>query len=182
MADLYVRGVHLDWTTVIPAPRHPVPLPTTAFQRRRYWLEPDTASSAIGLGQTLVDHPLAGVLMEAPHPGGVVLTGRVGLPLQPWLADHAVGGHVLLPGTALAELAITAGDHTDCPMLDELIIEAPVILPGSTILRLQVTAADPNQPGRPPVAIPTPPKTGDPAGTRHATGHLSSSQPPQPAP
>ena len=38
---------------------------------------------------------------------GSVLTGRLSLKSHPWLADHAVAGVVLLPGTAFVELAGT---------------------------------------------------------------------------
>ncbi|WP_425337773.1 hypothetical protein, partial [Streptomyces novaecaesareae] len=38
-----------------------------------------------------------------------VLTGHLSLTTHPWLADHAVFGTALLPGTALVELALHAG-------------------------------------------------------------------------
>ncbi|ALG12161.1 acyl transferase domain-containing protein [Kibdelosporangium phytohabitans] len=37
LAELHVRGVQVDWTSVVPTGR-PVELPTYPFQRRRYWL------------------------------------------------------------------------------------------------------------------------------------------------
>src|ERR1017187_7835062 len=176
MADLYVRGIPVNWAQLIPASRHPVPLPTTAFQHKHFWLKPTTPTDATGLGLASAQHPLLGAVVETPQSDEVVLTGRVGLPLQPWLANHAVGGQVLVPGTALVELAIHAGDHTGCPMLDELVIETPMLLPVSTILRLQVIVAEQDETGRRPLAIYSRPETGDPAWTRHATGYLSDNQ------
>ncbi|HWM05026.1 MAG TPA: type I polyketide synthase, partial [Actinophytocola sp.] len=38
LAELWVRGVRVDWTLLLPA-AEPVDLPTYAFQRERYWLE-----------------------------------------------------------------------------------------------------------------------------------------------
>ncbi|HWM06550.1 MAG TPA: SDR family NAD(P)-dependent oxidoreductase, partial [Actinophytocola sp.] len=38
LAELWVRGVAVDWTPLLPA-TEPVDLPTYAFQRDRYWLE-----------------------------------------------------------------------------------------------------------------------------------------------
>jgi hypothetical protein len=48
-----------------------------------------------------------------PETGGVLATSRLSLRTHPWLADHTVVGVVLLPGTALAELAIRVGDEAD---------------------------------------------------------------------
>ena len=39
---------------------------------------------------------------------GALFTGRLSLESHPWLADHAVMGTVLLPGTAFLELALHA--------------------------------------------------------------------------
>ena len=44
---------------------------------------------------------MLGAVVEQPDSGGVVLTGRLSLAAQPWLADHAVGGVVLFPGRVL---------------------------------------------------------------------------------
>ncbi|OOK83942.1 phenolphthiocerol synthesis polyketide synthase type I Pks15/1 domain protein [Mycobacterium kansasii] len=40
-------------------------------------------------------------MVERPDSDGVVLTGRLSLADQPWLADHVVGGVVLFPGRVL---------------------------------------------------------------------------------
>ncbi|GAB1818700.1 hypothetical protein HerbRD11066_18640 [Herbidospora sp. RD11066] len=39
LAEAHVRGVHVDWTTVVPR-AEVVELPTYAFQRQRYWPKP----------------------------------------------------------------------------------------------------------------------------------------------
>ena len=36
---------------------------------------------------------------------------------------------MILPGTALVELAVRAGDQVGCDLLEELTLEAPLILP-----------------------------------------------------
>jgi len=46
LAELYVRGVPVDWRRVLPPGGRRIDLPTYAFQRRRYWL--DGAGSSVG--------------------------------------------------------------------------------------------------------------------------------------
>ncbi|MYU19956.1 hypothetical protein GTZ78_57115, partial [Streptomyces sp. SID8361] len=79
-------------------------------QHHHYWLPRNTNAgdvSAVGLQDT--GHPLTGAVVSVPDTGGVLLTGQLSVATHPWLADHAVSGTVLLPGAAMAELAIRAG-------------------------------------------------------------------------
>src|SRR6185369_12512724 len=103
---------------------------------------------------------------------GVVLTGRLSLSTHPWLADHAVQGNVLVPGTAFVDLALRAGDEVGTDVLEELLFEAPLILPERGAVALQVTVAAPDEAGRRAVTIHTRPLDADgPAGEwiRHAS-------------
>ena len=63
---------------------------------------------------TTAGHPLLGAAVALASSGEVVLTGRLSVSSQTWLADHVVLGQVLLPGTALVELAVRAGDEVGC--------------------------------------------------------------------
>ena len=87
-------------------------------------------------------HALLGVAVDLPESDGVVLTGRLSLGSQPWLADHSVLGSVLMPGTALAEMALRAGDEVGCDLLEELTVAAPLMLPesGAVVVRVAVDA------------------------------------------
>ncbi|WP_455567833.1 type I polyketide synthase, partial [Streptomyces asoensis] len=116
MAELFVRGVPVDWAGVLPAgaaATH-VELPTYAFDHEHYWLRSAPAVDAVALGQAGVDHPLLGAVVAVPETGGVVCTSRLSLRAHPWLADHAVSGVVLVPGTGLVELVVRAGDEVGC--------------------------------------------------------------------
>ncbi|CAM5518593.1 SDR family NAD(P)-dependent oxidoreductase [Streptomyces tanashiensis] len=118
LAEAFVRGVDVDWTAVLPAgvaggPR--VDLPTYAFDHEHYWIEmtgADTDVASVGLAST--DHPLLGAVVELPQSDGLVFTSRLSLRTHPWLADHAIQGSVVIPGTIYVDLAIRAGDEFGC--------------------------------------------------------------------
>ena len=65
LAELYVRGVPLDWTAVDrPYPRRKVSLPTYPFQRERYWVAAAERAAQAAPGETpgtgVTVHPLLG--------------------------------------------------------------------------------------------------------------------------
>ncbi|MER6961806.1 SDR family NAD(P)-dependent oxidoreductase, partial [Streptomyces sp. NPDC000618] len=160
-------------------------LPTYAFQRKRYWLDGTaTPPDAAGLGLTATGHPLLGAELHMAGSGGLVLTGRLSPHTHPWLADHAVGGVVLFPGTAFVEVAVQAGDRAGCPHLAELMLEAPLPLPADTPVRLQVTVEPTDDDGRSRVEIHSRPADStapdDAEWTRHATGVLTGAADPDP--
>ncbi|MFF1903701.1 SDR family NAD(P)-dependent oxidoreductase [Kitasatospora sp. NPDC058218] len=188
MAELHVRGVAVDWTGVLPAAAATarVDLPTYAFEQQHYWLQTAPATDAASLGQSTADHPLIGAVVEVPETGGVLCTSRISLHSHPWLADHAVGGAVLVPGTALVELAVRAGDEVGCGTLDELVIEAPLVLPAQGGVRVQVTVGGSDENGARSVGIYSVREdaagdTGGDTWTRHATGTLTAASDAGPA-
>ncbi|WP_410595965.1 SDR family NAD(P)-dependent oxidoreductase [Amycolatopsis sp. lyj-23] len=175
MAELFVRGVALDWTAVLPSTAARVDLPKYAFDHRHYWLRPaESATDAASLGQAAADHPLLGAVVELPQSDGLVFTSRLSVRTHPWLAGHAVGGVVILPGSGLAELAVRAGDEAGCTALDELIIEAPLVVPAEGAVRVQVALSGPDETGARTVDIYSRRDGGTGSWTRHATGALSS--------
>ncbi|MEU5289070.1 type I polyketide synthase, partial [Streptomyces sp. NPDC020755] len=163
------------WNTLIPH-THTTPLPTYPFQRHRYWLEGgDTAGDPGSAGQAATEHPLLSAAVELPDAESLVLTGRLALGGQPWLADHAVGGTVILPGTAFLELAVQAGDQVGCEQVEELTLEAPLVLSAGEALALRVTVEEADEAGRRALTVHS--RTdgaefGEP-WTRHASGMLA---------
>ena len=104
VATAHVRGLTVDWQRVpAGADARRVELPTYAFQRQRLWLDdgPGAATDAGGLGQSPAGHPMLGAALTLAAADAVALTGRLSLATHPWLADHAVAGVVLVPGSRL---------------------------------------------------------------------------------
>ena len=46
---------------------------------------------------------------------------------------------MLVPGAALAEMAVRAADEAGCGRVEELVIEVPLVLPGRGGVQVQVT-------------------------------------------
>ncbi|WP_346241410.1 acyltransferase domain-containing protein, partial [Streptomyces malaysiensis] len=143
-AEVFVNGAEVDWAAVLEnRGGRQVELPTYAFQRERYWLDVPAGTGDVGsVGLGSVGHPLLGAVVSLASGGGVLLSGRLSLATHEWLADHAVHGVVLLPGTAFVELVVQAGDQVGCGRIEELVIEAPLILPEHGGVRIQVEAGE----------------------------------------
>ncbi|MFL6118637.1 SDR family NAD(P)-dependent oxidoreductase, partial [Actinophytocola sp.] len=148
LAELVAAGGELDVDRVFPGTRR-VALPTYAFQRQRYWLTETAAPAAdvtaAGLGAA--DHPLLGAAVELAGDAGHLFTGVLSPATQPWLADHAVMGTVLLPGTAFVDIAVRVGDEVGANQLAELTLEAPLVLPAEETVTIQVHVGAPAEDG-----------------------------------
>ncbi len=185
VATLYVRGVPVDWAPLLaPAEGRRIELPTYAFARERYW--PSSSASArpgdvvsAGLGET--GHPVLAAGVELADEGGLLFTGRISLRTHPWLAEHRVHGRIVVPGTVFVDLAVRAGDQTDCDVVDELVLHAPLVLTAEESVQLQVTVATPDEEGAREITVHS--RMSDGTGwfgqpwTRHASGTLRAAAP-----
>ncbi len=189
LAQAHTAGLDVDWRPWLgrdDRPRRHVTLPTYPFQRRRYWVPAGTAGTGdvSAAGVRAVDHPLLPAAVPLPD-GGLVLTGRLRGGASGWLADHAVGGTVLLPGAALVEWALQAAHEAGCGGVEELALQVPVVLPDAGALRVRVTAGAADASGRRTVEVhtcPDGPDTPAPgAWLRHAEGTLAPAEEPAPA-
>ncbi|QEV37640.1 type I polyketide synthase [Streptomyces nodosus] len=176
LARLHIGGLRIDWSALFAGTgARRVELPTYAFQHQWFWPAAPLGGGdvrAAGLGSA--EHPLLGAAVELAAGEGVLFTGRLALHSHPWLADHTVDGTVLLPGTALLELAIRAGDEVGSDQVEELTITAPLVLPERGAVQVQVAVEAPDAAGRRVVGVYARPEgTGDTAWSQHAAGVLA---------
>ncbi|MFC4030122.1 SDR family NAD(P)-dependent oxidoreductase [Streptomyces polygonati] len=168
LGRLWVAGA--PWMLPVPAGAARAELPTYPFQHDPYWLLPKP--SAEGLDP--LDHPLLRSLVKLPDGQGVVLTGKLSKSTHPWSDEHTVLGSALLPATAFLELAVQAGEQVACPVLTELVLEAPLLLPDRDSVHVQVTVGAPDGAGGRPVTVHSRTSAEPDEWTRHATGVLGS--------
>ncbi|MFF4355193.1 SDR family NAD(P)-dependent oxidoreductase, partial [Streptomyces sp. NPDC001530] len=177
LGRLHVAGAVVDWPAFFAGSgARRVDLPTYAFQRRRYWIDaaPGTGDVAAA-GLDAAEHPLLGAAVTLADSDGVVLTGRLSVAGQPWLADHGVGGVVLFPGTGFVELAIRAGDQVGCDVVEELTLQAPLVLPERGGVQVQVVVGAADDSGSRTVTVHSRPEgESDLPWTLHAEGVLGS--------
>ncbi|MFE1352869.1 type I polyketide synthase [Kitasatospora phosalacinea] len=181
LATLHAHGTPVDWHAFYPDTTPLADLPTYPFQRQRYWLYSDAGRDATGSGLEAVEHPFLGAGTALADGEGWVFAGRVSVDAFPWLADHAVSGQVLLPGTAFADLALTAGARVGCGQVEELVLEAPLVfgpdvpgrVAGARAVQVRVGAAGAD--GGREVAVYSRAADASSAGEwlRHASGRLA---------
>ncbi|WP_409187097.1 type I polyketide synthase [Amycolatopsis sp. VS8301801F10] len=176
LGRLHAAGVEVDWAAVFAGTgARRVELPTYPFQHDQYWLEPQPRRGQLAAaGARDAEHPLVRAVITLPGSAGTLLTGRLSVAAQPWLADHQVSGAVLFPGAAFVELALQAGNHIGCATVDELTLHAPLVLPEGEAADLRVWARPDTVPGRWTLEIHSRPEAGSEQDwTQHATGLLS---------
>ncbi|WP_424232773.1 beta-ketoacyl synthase N-terminal-like domain-containing protein, partial [Actinophytocola sp.] len=157
LGAVWTWGVDVDWGAVYGTwDARVVDVPTYAFQHERYW--------------AAVQEPLLGAAVPLATGDGIILTGRLSVSAQPWLADHVVLDEVIVPGTALVEMVRHAGDQTGHPAVDELTLEVPLTLPAHRAVDVQVLVT-----GRDVAVYARPGDTAD--WTRHASGVLAPQTP-----
>ena len=126
-------------------------------------------------GLAAAGHPLLGAAVSVADSGDLVLTGRLSLADDPWLAGHTVFGRVIVPGSVFVEFALAAAERAGAGGVEELALEAVLALPADGGVVVQVAAGPADESGRRPVSVHARADDAGPAGgwTRHAAGMLA---------
>ena len=178
-AEVHVHGKSPNWESMFDdTGARRVDLPTYAFQRKRYWMSPGSGSvDASSLGLSAAEHPLLGAVVAQAASDELILTGRLSLASHPWLADHKVHGVVLVPGAAMVELVLYAGDRAGCSRVDQLVLQAPLIVGEHGGVAVQVVVGAWRESGERRVRIYSRIDDGaDQPWTQHAEGVLAPAQ------
>ena len=180
LAQAWSQGTPVDWEPIYAGTgARRVDLPTYPFRHEHLWptAAPEAGDvTAAGLGAT--EHGLLGgsVVLATGH--GVVATARWSLRAQPWLADHVLSGTVVVPGAALVEAVIRAGDEVGCGRVVDLTMHAPLILPRRGSVQVQIVVGGARESDDRPVTLharPADPAGGDEfnAWTLYASGTIA---------
>ena len=131
-----------DLGAYFPQPGRRVRLPNYPWQRERHW-HPRTSESLLSIERRRV-HPLLGWrIPEAAHAWDNTLDPTV----LPWLADHQVGGAIVFPGAAYAEMALAAAREWlggEALAFEEMDIVSPMVFDGehARLLRFELNERD----------------------------------------
>jgi acyl transferase domain-containing protein len=119
LSQLYSLGIPIDWTGFDQDyPRRRVALPTYPFERQRYWLpNTRTPSQSPSLSspepallnlEGLVKLPPIGKLMQSPLLRETVFETLLSTETLPFLAEHRLGGQVVVPGAFYLSYLLSA--------------------------------------------------------------------------
>ncbi|MGR4885003.1 SDR family NAD(P)-dependent oxidoreductase, partial [Streptomyces sp. LARHCF249] len=174
------RGNGWPWERAVPRTPVETALPTYAFDRRRYWLPTPggTPTDPSAWGVDGLDHPWLTLSTPLADDDGLVLTGRLDAtaPGQRWLSDHKVFDTVLLPGTGILDMVLTAAERVGATGIDTLTLTTPLVLPDTGALRVQVAVTGTDADGCRQATVhthPDPDTHPDTPWTTHATARLT---------
>jgi phthiocerol/phenolphthiocerol synthesis type-I polyketide synthase C len=111
LGTLYMRGVEVDWIGFDrDYQRHRLPLPTSPFERKRYWLDLSATRNPRESAQRPSLHPLLGRRVRSAL-SMLQFEAILSTSALPYLADHRIHGSVVLPATAYIDMALAAAEE-----------------------------------------------------------------------
>ena len=112
LARAYAQGASPAWGALHAPPATPLALPAYPWQRERFWIPLPDGEAAPRPGALRGGHPLLAVRFRSSvEPGTTSFEGLLRADRPGWIADHQVGGAVVLPATAMLEAAVAAAQR-----------------------------------------------------------------------
>jgi phthiocerol/phenolphthiocerol synthesis type-I polyketide synthase C len=144
-----------------------LPLPPYPWQRKTYRFE--HTSEAVDVDGSQPRHPLIGARLAQ---GQLEWRNLLDAALVPYLADHRVGGEIVVPATALAEMALAVAREISASgavALEDFDIIQALVLPAEGMREISVRFSETSSG----IEIASRPRLGPDEWTLHARGRLS---------
>jgi myxalamid-type polyketide synthase MxaB len=135
---LFTKGHDINWKAIYPQPHcKKIVLPTTPFDRQRYWLEFDRQSNPVQAYQASTHqddiHPLLGkrIYAVAIDQNDYIFQAEISHDYPDFLSHHIVFGSVLMPAAGFIETAFAAGNHlfeSETIALNDFIVQRPMLI------------------------------------------------------
>ncbi|WP_191761877.1 type I polyketide synthase [Komarekiella delphini-convector] len=147
LAELYVRGVQVDWLEFDKDyARSKVILPTYPFQRERYWIQTkELTVNSLGNGHQKSqsrEHPLLGYRLNnlAHFPNTHIWEMDVDQQYLSYLQEYRVSGSLLMPHTGYIEIGLAAAQTSlgETDLITDLKIHLPLFLSEQGNQKIQV--------------------------------------------
>ena len=171
-ARCHVAGCDMRGAALFSGPRQHRDLPSYPWQRERHWISRTTELT--DLATLPAEHPLLGTRVDGAE--ALQWTNHLGPSLQPWLADHVVGGATVAPAALLTEMALAAARlrHPAAAALQvvDFEISRPLTFEPGTLreVRLRVSADTAD------FQITSRPRLSEDPWTVHAAGRLAADE------
>ncbi|MEL7039730.1 MAG: polyketide synthase dehydratase domain-containing protein, partial [Cyanobacteria bacterium J06592_8] len=142
LSQLYVAGVSVNWSGFDQDySRQRVALPTTPFQRQRYWFETPNKPSRPKTNRVLsTQHKLLGNKLNIAKSDVILFESMISLEDLEYLKHHRVFDTVILPAAGFIEIVLEAGHQTTKTpnlVLEEVSIKTPLVIQENEELILQ---------------------------------------------
>jgi acyl transferase domain-containing protein/NADPH:quinone reductase-like Zn-dependent oxidoreductase/NAD(P)-dependent dehydrogenase (short-subunit alcohol dehydrogenase family)/acyl carrier protein len=145
VSRVHVRGHAVNWAGFFaPVAPRVLPLPAYAFQRKRYWLEPQLATGGGLPGQYPGHNDLAGSFCVQPD-GGWLHFIPVGPSHQPYLSDHIIHGQIIVAGAFhVGVLLAVAEEHFGAEgfVVEQIRFLRPLLADTDQVLQVALTSDD----------------------------------------
>jgi acyl transferase domain-containing protein/NADP-dependent 3-hydroxy acid dehydrogenase YdfG/acyl carrier protein len=110
LAALYANGYPVAWKALYDGKRPPLSLPSYAWQRARFWFQPQAMDATVMAAPTTTgDHPLLGAyLPQVAERQSHLWQTQLDPRRLPYLSDHRIRDHVVFPAAGYLEMVAAA--------------------------------------------------------------------------